>query len=208
MIRILLADNKIDLRSALRSFLGEVQGYQVVGEADSGPTAISLAKIHRPTIAIVRTPLPGRNGADGEEMIRSIVRDSADTRVIVISSVRDGDSVRRMLYAGASGYVLQSESMMNELADAISVSMHGGKYLSPPIADRLADSVSDESLTHRESQVLLLVAEGKSNKEIADALEISVRTVEMHRHNLRSKIGVQSTAELVQYAIRKGMLTI
>ena len=212
--RILLADDHCILRQGLRTLLSAGQDFEVIAEAQDGRTAVELAERLMPNVVIMDIGMPGLNGI---EATRQIVERVPSARVIALSAHADRRLIAEVLKAGASGYLLK-ESAFEELADAIRTAAAKKVYLSPQIASELVDdyvrmskdpgpSVFD-SLSPREREVLQLIAEGQSTKEVARVLKVSVKTVETHRRQLMNKLKLYSVAELTRYAIREGLVSL
>jgi DNA-binding NarL/FixJ family response regulator len=211
-MRILLADDHQMVREGLKGLLELVLGAEVVGEAGDGRTALDMARKLEPDIIVMDVGMPGLNGI---EATRQILGDRPDTRVIALSMHSEKRFVLGMLDAGASGYVLK-ESAIDELTKAIETVAAGQTYLSPKIAATVVDALrmkgepSDAtqpaaSLTPREREVLQLIAEGQTTKEIAEGLHVSVKTVEAHRRGIMEKLDLHNVAQLTRYAIREGL---
>jgi len=210
-IKILIADDHGILREAIASLLSNEFGMEVIGEAQDGRTAVQLAKELNPDVIIMDIAMPGLNGI---EATRQIVREMPDIKVIALSVYADRRSVREMLKAGASGYV-PKQCAFKELVTAIQNVVSNQTYLSSRISGIVVEEYvhrleeNDNSaysiLTPREREVLQLIAEGKSTKAIAKELFVSNKTIEWHRSQLMNKLGAQSVAELVKYAIREGL---
>ena len=213
-IRIVIADDHKMVREAISSLLSNEIGMEVVGEAEDGRTAVQLARELQPDVIIMEVVLPSLNGI---EATRQIVRELPTAKVIALSTRSDGRSVREMLKAGASGYV-PKDCAFQELVTAIGNVVSNQTYLSSKISGivveeyihRLAehDDSAYSLLTPREREVLQLIAEGKSTKTIARELFVSNKTIEWHRSQLMHKLGVQSVAELVKYAISEGLTCV
>ena len=205
--RVLLADDHALFREGLKSLLasGDVE---IVGEAASGQDAIREARRLRPDVAIVDVGMPGLNGVDAA---REILRASPRTRVIMLTMHKDNAYLAEALRAGARGYILKSRSL-SELREAFEEVARGGVYLSPGLSREVAESyLSGEKpeaspLSPREREVLQLIAEGKTTKEVAAVLFISFKTVESHRQRIMSKLDLHEIASLVRYAIRSGLI--
>jgi DNA-binding NarL/FixJ family response regulator len=207
---ILIADDHRLFREGLRVLL-EREGFKVVGEADNGRTAVKLAKKLQPDVVIADIGLPDLNGV---EATRQICAQAPCSKVLVLSMHTETRFVLGVLEAGASGYLLK-DAAFEELSGAIQAVLKGQIYLSPAIAgvvvSRLIERAeakpksAQATLSKREQEVLQLIAEGKSTKEIAAALYISVKTVETHRKQIMDKLGIYSVAELTKYAIREGV---
>jgi DNA-binding NarL/FixJ family response regulator len=213
-VRILLADDHTLMREGLKGLLDKREGFEVVGEAGDGRQALELAGELEPDVVVMDIGMPDLNGI---EAARRIVEKLPRVRIVALSMHQSERMVVEMLRAGASAYVLKM-SAFDEVARAVEVVTRGERYLSPAVAgvvvDRAVVSASgDEAtafsrLTPREREVLQLLAEGKSSKEIAFDLEISARTVDVHRKNLMDKLDLDSVAELTRYAIREGLVTL
>jgi two-component system, NarL family, response regulator NreC len=214
-IRLILADDHKMMREGLKSLIQKEAGMEVVGEADNGKETVKLAAKVGPHIVVMDVAMPDLNGI---EATRKIVGGNPHTKVIALSGHANKEFVREMLTAGASAYVLKKRAY-EELARAIREVMKGKKYLSPDIARGVVDdyvelssSISDTPafivLTDREREVLQQLAEGKSTKEMADELNVSVKTVETHRRNIMQKLNLHSVAELTKYAIREGVTSL
>ena len=212
-IRILLADDHSIVRRGLRSALEDESGYNIVGEAANGREAVQMAELLRPDIAIVDIAMPQLNGIDATAQIQKV---SSVTRVIMLSVHSDETYVLRALTAGARGYMLK-DTAENEVISAVRAVAQGNSWFSPAIARTLMEEHvrylrkrgledSYDLLTDREKQVLQLLAEGRSNKEVANVLNVGVSTVETHRMNLMQKLNLHSTADIVLYAVRKRVI--
>jgi len=213
-IRILLADDHRLMRQGLRQILERNETFEVVAEADSGLEAVELVQRYRPDIAIVDVAMRELNGIEATAQIR---KHSPSTVVLILSMHSDERYVLRAIKAGARGYLLKN-SAGDELVHAIYVVQRGTAYFSPAVAKlfqedvpRIQDSreIEDryELLTERERQVYQLIAEGNSNKEIANRLNLSLHTVETHRARIMDKLNLHSAAELVLSAVRRGLVT-
>lgn len=211
-IRLLLADDHRLMRQGLKALILEESGMEVVGEAENGKDVVALAAKLRPHIVIMDVAMPGLNGI---EATRQIVSANPQTKVIALSGHDTTQFVREMLSAGASAYLLKKRAY-EELIQAIREVMKGRKFLSPDVAQGVVDayvqlsSLSNEKpaftvLTDREREVLQRLAEGHATKETADALSVSVKTVETHRRNIMEKLNLHSVAELTKYAVREGI---
>lgn len=213
-IRIILADDHIVIRSGLRLVLEREPGFIVVGEAADGKEAIQLAQDLCPGVAVLDVAMPNLNGI---EAARQITAASPDTAVVMLSMHSDESYVLRALNAGARGYLLK-DSPEADLIAAIKAVFDGKAYFSPAISRVLVDDYvrqlrkrgledSYELLTAREREILQLLAEGKSNKELAGRLNLSIYTVETHRSNLMEKLNLHGIPELILYAVRKGIIS-
>jgi two-component system response regulator NreC len=205
--RVLLADDHSLVRQALRALL-EKQGFQVVSEASDGQEALRSVEKTKPEVAILDINMPVLNGVDAA---RELVKSSPKTRVILLTQHDEDQYVVEALRAGVRGYVLKSQAA-KDLLHAIQEVCRGSVYLSPNISGAVVDAylsktyVSPDPLSGRERQVLQLVGEGKSTKDIAVHLGISVKTAESHRARLMKKLDIHETASLVRYAIRRGLI--
>lgn len=213
-LRLLLGDDHTLVRQGLRKILEETRDWEVVGEAGDGREAVRQAVALRPDIAILDIGMPKLNGI---EATRQIVKRSPETRVLILSMHSADAYVARALQAGAKGYLLK-DSAGKDLIRAVGTVAAGKSFFSPAITKLMLDDymrrvagtlVIDkyESLSEREREVFQLVAEGRSNKEVADLLAISVATVETHRARILEKLDVHNTAELVLYAVRRGIIS-
>jgi two-component system, NarL family, response regulator NreC len=206
-IQVLLADDHAIVRQSLRGFL-EREGFRIVAEAADGREAVRLAETLRPDVAVLDLTMPVLNGIDAA---REIGRMSHRTKTVVLTMHTDDQFVIEALEAGIRGYVVKTQ-MAADLVHAIREVARGETYLSPSIADAVVDAVltkadrSPNPLTPRERQVLQLVAEGKTTKEIAHMLDMSVKTAESHRVHIMEKLDIHQTAGLVRYAIRRGLI--
>jgi len=213
-IRILLADDHKITRQGLRSLLDKQADMEVVAEAEEGRTAVRLVLEMLPDMVIMDVSMPDLNGM---EAARQIVDAFPNVKIIALSMHSDALFVTEMLRSGASGYLLK-DCAFEELARAIRTVVAGKTYLSPTISGvvvddylhRLskADFSGSEVLSNREREVLQLLAEGKSTKQIALKLYISAKTVETHRRQIMDKLDIHSIAELTKYAIRKGFTSL
>jgi two-component system response regulator NreC len=214
MIRILLADDHLVIRGGLRLVLEREPGFQVVGEAADGKEAIQLAESLAPDVAVLDVAMPNLNGI---EAARQITAASPTTAAVMLSMHSDESYVLRALNAGARGYLLK-DSPEADLIAAVKAVHDGKAYFSPAISRVLADDYvrqlrkrgfedSYDLLTAREREILQLLAEGKSNKELASRLNLSVYTVETHRSNLMEKLNLHGIPELILYAVRKGIIS-
>lgn len=199
-IRLLVADDHPVVREGLTLLLSLRPNLEVVAEAGNGKDAVTLYEKHRPDVAILDVQMPVMNGPAATE---SIVKSFPQAKVLLLTTYDGDEDVFRGLRAGAKGYILK-EAPTSELVQAI-VTLHaGGKYLSPRAGLKLADRFSCESLTGREMDVLLEVAEGKSNKEIALRLGIAEGTIKAHLNSVMGKLGVKSRIEAALVARERG----
>jgi two-component system, NarL family, response regulator NreC len=208
MIRVLLADDHTIVRDGLRAILSAQPDFQVVGEASDGRSALRLAKEHRPDIAAVDLSMPLLNGL---EAARQMSAWPHGPRVILLTVHMEDHYVLEALRAGVRGYVLKKDASA-DLVRAIHEVAGGGVYLSPKISPAVVEALRssralpEESLSAREREVLQLVAEGKTTKEIATLLGVSVKTADAHRTRLMQKLDVHDVAGLTRYAIRRGVV--
>jgi two-component system, NarL family, response regulator NreC len=212
-LRILLADDHTVVRQGLRKILEARPQWEVVAEAADGREAVRQAEEVKPDVAIVDVAMPLLNGI---EAVRQIARKVSGTRVLVLSMHNDEAYVTQMLRAGAAGYLLKDSADV-DLLQAVEAVASGKSFFSPAIARVIADDyvrqledrgVSDryELLSQREREIFQLIAEGKTNKEIAALLFLSPSTVDTHRSRIMEKLDVHSAAEIVLYAVRKGVI--
>ncbi|MFH1719350.1 MAG: response regulator transcription factor [Planctomycetota bacterium] len=212
--RVLLVDDHAIIREGLRSLLEKQPEMEVVADIDDGRKAVELVRELSPDIVIMDVTMPGLNGI---EATRLITGESPEVKVVALSIHSQRRFVADMLSAGAAGYILK-ECLFDELIQAIGVVTSGGRYLSPKIAEVVVDdyvkhlsNISDSplsALTGREREVLQLVAEGKSTKEIAMELHVSTKTIEANRRQIMEKLDAHSIAELTKYAVREGLTTL
>ncbi len=210
MLRILIAEDHALVRAGMLALLRQNPDFHIVGETDNGRDAIRAAGELKPAVILMDLTMPGMNGM---EAISHIKRRHPETRVLVVTLHKTEEFVSASLRAGADGYLLK-EATHAELCTAIRQVASGKTYLSHGIAGRMSSYSGSErgssgvwdTLTHREREVLKLVAEGRGNKEIAEFLFLSVKTVEKHRAKLMKKLGVQKVAGLTAYAIGKGLV--
>jgi len=201
-ISVLLVDDHSLVRRGFRRIL-EDDGMKVVGEASNGVEAIHMANELKPQVVVMDLSMPQ---LDGVQATKEIVKSLPETQVLILSMHSDDNYVRNALDAGAKGYLLKS-AIDVDLVGAIKVVSEGKRYIGSGLK-YVAHEQEDElhRLTAREKQVLQLIAQGRSNKEIAALLELSVNTVSVHRANLMEKMNIHRTAELVLFAIRKGLV--
>jgi len=212
-LRILLADDHTVVRQGLRKVLEERPEWEVVAEAGDGREAVRQAEEFEPDVAILDITMPLLNGV---EATRQIVRRCPSTRVLVLTMHSDEAYVNQILQAGATGYLLKDSADV-DLVQAVSAVSQGKSFFSPAIARMMLDDyvrqladkgITDryESLSEREREIFQLIAEGKANKEIAAILSISPSTVETHRARIMEKLDLHSAAEIVLYAVRRGVI--
>ena len=206
-LRVLLADDHALVRAGMRALLAELPGIEVVAESGDGREALRLVRERKPDIALLDISMPELNGL---EVVGRIAHDHPNTRVIIVSMHGDDESVRRALVAGAAGYLLKN-SDRGELELALRAVARGDTWLSPSLTKRVVATYMqgaspDAVLTPRQREVLQLVAEGHSNKEIASRLNVALKTVETHRTELMDRLGIHGVASLVRYAIQVGLV--
>lgn len=213
-IRILLADDHTLIRGGLRLLVEQQPDLVVVGEAEDGRQAVALAASLKPDVAVLDIGMPSLNGI---EAAKQITEGESRAAVVILSMHADETYILRALRAGARGYLLK-DSTESDLARAIRVVAEGKSFFSPAVSKVLLEDYvrklqrtggedSYDLLTPREREILQLVAEGKSNKEVANLLHLSVYTVETHRANFMEKLKLKSVPELILYAVRKGIIS-
>ena len=213
-LRVLLADDHEIMRQGLRLLLEKHSDMEVVAEANDGQEAIELAGQLKPDVVVMDVNMPG---VDGPDATRRIVSDKPDTRIVALSMHSKKGFIIEMLKAGASAYVLK-ENAFSELVNAINTVMGNEIYLSSKITRIVVDdyvqdrvgrgAASTMTLTDRENEVLKLVGDGRSSKEIALLLDLSVKTIDACRRRIMAKLDIDSVAELVKYAIREGLTSL
>lgn len=204
-ITVLLVDDHALVRRGFRRMLDDDAALQVVGEANNGMEAVQLASILKPQVIVMDCQLPEMNGL---EATRQILAELPDTAILMLSMHSEDTLVRQALEAGARGYVLKN-AMDLDLARAIKEVAAGNSVLDPQV--ERPESLKGErgtGLTARELEILQHIVAGKSNKEIASDLNLSVNTVSVHRANIMDRLGIHKTAELVVYAIRNGLVNL
>ena len=213
-IRILIADDHTLIRSGLRVLLNREPGLEVVAEAGTGRKALELAEAERPDVVMLDIAMPEMNGI---EVARQISAKLPKAGIIMLSMHSDEGYVLRALKAGARGYLLKN-SLESDIVNAVRAVGEGKAYLSPEISRVLVEDYvrqmrqkgtedSYDLLSAREREVFLLLAEGRSNKEVSGSLNVSLSTVETHRTNIFQKLGLHNIAELILYAVRKGLIS-
>lgn len=211
--RILIAEDHTILREGLRSLLSSDPNIEIAGEVSNGLEAVRLAATLSPSLVLMDISMPGMSGI---EAIMEIKKRNRDIRVLALTVHKTEEYIREALQAGADGYVLK-DATYAELMMAVKAVLNGKTYLSPAISEQVvsvylnggknSQAVSPwESLSHREREVLKLIAEGHTNKLIADFLFLSVKTVEKHRSNLMRKLDMHNAASLTAFAIEKGLI--
>jgi DNA-binding NarL/FixJ family response regulator len=207
MTRVIIADDHVIFRQGLLNLLKSAPDLSVIGEAGGGLETLDLILKERPDIAILDISMPG---LDGFEILQKIQSMGIATKVIFLTMHNETLTARRALQLKASGYVLK-DNAFEDLLYAVKAVSAGGTFISPSVSERLMKASSEEGkeahiLTIREREVLKLIASGFTNKQIAVQLFISVKTVETHRTNIMQKLDVHTTADLVRYAIKTGIL--
>lgn len=213
-IRILLADDHVLVLAGIRALISEMEGTQIIAEATNGRDAVALAKQHRPDLVVMDISMKELNGIEATAQIRA---DVPGSRVLILSMHTTEDFVLRALKAGASGYLVKDSAPL-DLQMAIAAVMRDEIYLSPRISkhviagflkgNAVQDASSLDVLTARQREILQMIAEGKSTKEIAYGLDLSVKTVETHRAALMERLDIHDVAGLVLYAVRKGLVSV
>jgi DNA-binding NarL/FixJ family response regulator len=213
-IRVLLADDHKIVRQGLRALLEKQKDIEVVAEAEDGRTAVRLAAEMAPDVIIMDITMPNLNGV---EAAKQILDKSPDIKIIALSIHSDAMFVTEMLKSGAAGYLLK-DCAFEELVRAIRTVLDKKTYLSPSISGVVVDDYihritktdfeGAEAISDREREVLQLMAEGNSTKQIAQKLHISIKTVETHRRQIMNKLDIHTIAELTKYAIRKGLTSL
>lgn len=213
-IRILLADDHTLMRAGLRALFERHANFEVAGEAEDGPQAVQLAGTLHPDVVVMDIGMPNLNGIESS---RQIIAKNPSIAIVIVSMYSDESYVMRALQAGARAYLLK-DSAVADVIRAVESVMQGKAFFSPAISQILAEdyvralkqkgeSDTYELLTAREKEILQLAAEGKTNKDVASQLDISVSTAETHRKRILQKLGLHSSAELVLYAVRKGIIS-
>ena len=213
-IKIVICDDHRIIRDGLRSLLETRPDMTIVGEGINGFEACKLARKFSPNIIILDVAMPDLNGIAAARRLRE---EAPKSKILALSMHSDRHFVTSMLQAGAAGYLLK-DCAFDELIDAIRAIHNGGLYVSPKIAGDVLQAFSSRTrttqkpgkveLSERESEILQLIAEGKSTKNAADQLHLSIKTIETHRLNIMRKIGVRSVAGLTKYAIREGLTSV
>lgn len=214
--RVLIADDHTLFRQGMRNLIASEADIEVVGEASTGNEAISLAETTRPDLVLMDVSMPGLSSF---EATRQLKRSRPDLKVLFLTMYDDEDYLLESMQAGASGYILK-DSPTEQLLTGIRDVQNGGSYLSPKMLAQLVDDFRTRirsggapqprlaSLTPREKEVLKLLAEGSSVKQIATGLNLSVKTIEAHKFNLMRKLDIHNKAQLVQYAIQKKIIQL
>ena len=211
--RIVIVEDHTILREGLRALLGVNPEFEVVGEAEDGREAIRCCETLMPDLVLMDLSMPRMHGF---EAIKEIKKQNQEIKIIALTVHRREEYVLATLQAGSDGYVLK-DSSHSELVMAIKSVLEGKRYLSPGVSEKVIDGYLEgkktvktksswDSLTHREREILKLIAEGYKNKDVADYLFISLKTVEKHRSNLMKKLGLHNVAALTSFAIEKGLI--
>jgi DNA-binding NarL/FixJ family response regulator len=214
-MRVLLADDHTIVRAGVRALVAAIPGVEIVGEAGDGQEALALIRETQPDVALVDVSMPGMNGLD---LAARVAREAPQTRVAVLSMHGTPAHVAQALRAGVKGYVLK-DAAAEELPLLLRAVMRGETYLSSAISRHVVDGFlgrdgvpatgepAPDSLTPRQREILQLVAEGKSTKDVARLLDLSVKTVEAHRSQIMGRLEIHDLAGLVRYAIRTGLVS-
>jgi DNA-binding NarL/FixJ family response regulator len=209
--RILLADDHTLVRAGLRALVESIDGAEVVGESGEGRETLELIGTLRPDVVLLDIGMPGLNGL---EVARRAAEASPRTRVIILSMHAEASYVRQALQAGVAGYLLKGAAVA-ELPLALASVMRGETYLTPRVSRTVVEGMLGDAapgadplagLTQRQREILQLIAEGRSTKEIAGILDVSVKTVETHRARLMERLGIHDVAGLVRFAIKAGLV--
>jgi DNA-binding NarL/FixJ family response regulator len=203
-------DHKL-VRAGIRALLQQVAGFEVVGEADDGREAVEVVERLRPDVVLMDISMKGLNGIDATAQLR---RRNNEAKVIMLSMHAAEEQVARSLHAGANGYVVK-DGAIEELESAIDAVLRGETYVSPVLSRNVVDRLMRTAggapsplslLTPRQKEILQLIAEGRSTKEIAHLLSLSIKTVETHRAQLMQRVGIRDVPGLVRYALRAGLI--
>ena len=210
-VRVLLADDHTLVRAGLRALVESIEGAEVVGESGEGREALEMIGTLRPDVVLLDIGMPGMNGL---EVARRAAEASPRTRVIILSMHAEASYVRQALRAGVAGYLLKGAAV-SELPLALQAVTRGETYLTPRVSQTVVEGMlhdgpaaSDplEGLTERQREILQLIAEGKSTKEIAAVLDVSVKTVETHRARLMERLNIRDVPGLVRFALKAGLI--
>jgi DNA-binding NarL/FixJ family response regulator len=211
-VRVMLADDHALVRAGLRALLQSLDGVQVVAEVGGGHEALQAVRTHQPDVVFMDIAMPGMNGLEAAERM---MKQWPSVRLIILSMYTNEDYIRQALSAGAAGY-LQKGADPSELELAIKAVMRGETYLTPAVSKQVVHDYLEQAakksgglheLTPRQREVLQLIAEGHSTKDMAQRLSLSVKTIETHRTDLMHRLGIHDVAGLVRYAIRIGLVT-
>lgn len=214
-IRIILADDHQIFRDGIKALLSDEQNIEVIAEASNGEELLSLLKVVKPDVLILDISMPKISGI---ELAKIISADYPEIRILILSMHKNNDFVVNAMINGAKGY-LPKDTSRKELLDAIHTIYHGGEYLGKLISTNILksyigkthsgyDSFKEDQLTSREKDIIKLVGQGLANKEIADSLFISIRTVDSHKNHIMNKLKIKSTAELIIYGIKNKIIEI
>ena len=201
-IKVLIVDDHAVLRAGLRALLNLQPDIEVVAEAADGLEAVEKVKRFRPEVVLMDISLPGR---DGLEVTKDLKKTHPWVKVLILTMHEDRRYLHPALKAGASGYVVK-RAADTELIDAIRAAYRGDVFLHPSVARIVVDEYLEQGLSEREREVLRLIAEGRTYKEMAELLALSVKTIESYRERIKEKLGLNTRAELVRYALEKGLL--
>lgn len=213
-IRLLLADDHTILRAGLRSLLENEPDMRVVGEAEDGRAAVKLACELQPDIIIMDIAMPSLNGLEATRQVR---QNCPSVKVLILTMYENEEYIRQALAFGAMGYLLK-DATASELIHAVRAIHKGEAVLSPPVTRLVVENYlrwgdiqkdhSADGLSPREREILQLIAEGNTNKQIAEILSLSIKTIQTHRMNLMSKLGIHDRADLIKYAIQRKIIDI
>ena len=210
-VRVLLADDHKLVRAGFRAMLDSLGDVEIVGETGDGREALELIRQHRPDVALLDITMPSLTGL---EVAARVANEMQNVRIIILSMHTTEDYIARAVRAGVSGYLLKNADPV-ELELALRAAVNGQMYMSPTVSKQLVDDYlrrmgsdagPEEQLTTRQREILQLIAEGKSTKDIAVTLDLSIKTVETHRKDLMDRLGIHDVAGLVRYAIRAGII--
>ena len=214
MIRLVIVDDHDLVREGIRALLERDGSFEIVGETGDGQEAVQMARRLRPDVMLMDVSLPG--GMGGLEATETIAAECPDVKVIILTQYENREYIKRAIRIGARGYLIK-RSVAAQLRDAIRTVARGERYLHPLAAEELVDLVTTgrslaeddyERLTLREKQVFKLLAEGKTSREIAKYLTISLKTAMTHRANIMAKLNIHSRSDLIRYAIRKAIIPV
>ncbi len=207
-ITILLADDQLLVRAGIRALLESQPGHQVVAECENGPDAVAAIETLKPRVAVLDIAMPGMSGIEVAQRVRGF---DPDIKILVLSGIERQEVVEQALAAGVNGYMLKDFALA-ELQLALKTVLRNGRFLSPRLQERLIGRMLEGGtagavrLTARQTEILRLVASGRTTKEIARALDISPKTVEFHRAQLMEKLGVREVTGLTRYAMQNGLV--